>query len=1134
MYSNFKEQAIEYVKQAVQEDNAGNYAKAFPLYMNALEYFKTHLKYEKNPKIKEAITQKFTEYLRRAEEIRAVLDDGGPGPASNGDAAVATRPKTKPKDGEGGDGEDPEQAKLRAGLNSAIIREKPNVKWNDVAGLESAKQALQEAVILPVKFPQFFTGKRRPWRAFLLYGPPGTGKSYLAKAVATEADSTFFSISSSDLVSKWMGESEKLVSNLFQMARDSAPSIIFIDEIDSLCGTRGEGNESEASRRIKTELLVQMQGVGTNDQKVLVLAATNTPYALDQAIRRRFDKRIYIPLPDLKARQHMFKVHLGDTPNNLSESDFESLARKTEGFSGSDVAVCVKDVLFEPVRKTQDAMFFFKSADNMWIPCGPKQPGAIQITMQELAAKGLASQILPPPITKTDFDKVLARQRPTVSKSDLDVHERFTKEFGEEGIVGAQDAALHHYSKTFQGFSARLTPEQAQQLAESDSVVSVFESKTNRLSTTHSWDFLGLDSIPQYNQMPMDSKSNVIVGVIDTGVWPESESFNDKGLGPVPEKFKGECVTGENFTLANCNRKIIGSRFYVQGFEVEKGPLESFAPLPFFRSARDSDGHGSHTGSTIAGSVVPNASFFGMARGTARGGAPSTRLAIYKACWFNLCSDADVLSAMDDAIYDGVDILSLSLGPDPPQPTYFENAISIGAFHAFHRGILVSASAGNSGFPSTACNVAPWILTVAASTLDREFHSNVYLGNSRILKGSSLNPLKMERSYGLIAASAAALPEVTAKNASFCKNNTLNASLIKGKIVVCTFETFTDNRMDKSIVVRQGGGVGMILVDPFLKDVGFQFVIPGTLIGQEEAQELQEYMTTEKNPVAIISPTITFLKTKPAPEMAVFSSMGPNIITPDIIKPDVTGPGVNVLATWSPVATAATAERSVNYNIISGTSMSCPHVSAVAAILKSYQPSWSPAAIMSAIMTTATVLDNSRSTIGRDPNGTPTTPFDYGSGHINPAAAIDPGLVYDFDSHDIINFLCSTGASPLQLKNLTGSLVYCQKSPTPSYNFNYPSIGVSKMNGRVSVHRTVTYYGKGSTVYVANVDYPAGVNVTVAPSKLKFTKTGEKMSFRVDFAAFKNSNGSFVFGALTWSNGIQKVRSPIGLNVISA
>ncbi|GLT57062.1 hypothetical protein SLA2020_300630 [Shorea laevis] len=433
MYCNFKGYGIEYVKQAVKEDDAGNYSRAFNLYMNALEYFRTHLKYEKNPKIREAITDKVAEYLTRAEELRAILDNGGTAPNLNGNVGSSTHAQSKPNSGERKDKEDPEQAKLRAGLDSAIIREKPNVKWSDVAGLESAKQALQEAVILPVKFPQFFTGKRRPWRAFLLYGPPGTGKSYLAKAVATEADSTFFSVSSSDLVSKWMGESEKLVSNLFQMARDNAPSIIFIDEIDSLCGHRGEGNETEASRRIKTELLVQMQGVGNDDQKVLVLAATNTPYALDPAVRRRFDKRIYIPLPDLKARQHMFKVHLGDTPHNLTESDFEQLASKTEGFSGSDISVCVKDVLFEPVRKTWDAKFFIKTSNDMWIPCGPNQRGAVKTTIEELDAKGLASKILPPPITRADFDKVLARQKPTVSKADLEVHERFTQEFGEEG-----------------------------------------------------------------------------------------------------------------------------------------------------------------------------------------------------------------------------------------------------------------------------------------------------------------------------------------------------------------------------------------------------------------------------------------------------------------------------------------------------------------------------------------------------------------------------------------------------------------------------------------------------------------------------------------------------------------------------
>uniref|UniRef100_A0A9I9DNV4 Protein SUPPRESSOR OF K(+) TRANSPORT GROWTH DEFECT 1 n=2 Tax=Cucumis melo TaxID=3656 RepID=A0A9I9DNV4_CUCME len=414
-----KDQAIKMVKEAVQEDNAGNYAKAFPIYMEALENFKTVLKYEKNPEIKEAITLKFNQYLCRAEEISALFGDGGlPGTSSSGY------------------GVDPEHAKMLTDLHYVIIKKKPDVKWIDVAGLESAKQALQQAAILPLKFPQFFTGKRVPSRAFLLYGPPGTGKSYLAKAIATEADSTFFSISCSDLVSKWMGETEKLVivlSKLFQMACDSAPSIILIDEIDSLCSRGGEGNENEAFRRIKTELLVQMQGVGHNDNKVLVLATTNTPYALDQAIRRQFDKRIYIPLPDSNARQHIFKVHLGDTPNNLTEGDFESLTLRTEGFSGSDISVCVKDVLSQCVRNTRDAVFFHKTSDGMWETCGSKQPGAVEITMKELAAKGFASKILPNTISKTGFDKVLARQTATVSKSDVEVHERFTKEFGEKG-----------------------------------------------------------------------------------------------------------------------------------------------------------------------------------------------------------------------------------------------------------------------------------------------------------------------------------------------------------------------------------------------------------------------------------------------------------------------------------------------------------------------------------------------------------------------------------------------------------------------------------------------------------------------------------------------------------------------------
>jgi vacuolar protein-sorting-associated protein 4 len=206
-------------------------------------------------------------------------------------------------------------------LSSAIVTEKPNVKWDDVAGLDAAKEGLKEAVVMPVKFPQLFTGPRKPWTGILLYGPPGTGKSFLAKACATECDTTFFSVSSSDLVSKWQGESERLVKQLFQMAREKKPSLIFIDEVDSLCGKRTEG-ENESSRRIKTEFLVQMDGCGNSQEGILVMGATNTPWELDDAFRRRFEKRIYIHLPDVGARTEMFRLKVQGIRHELQEGDF--------------------------------------------------------------------------------------------------------------------------------------------------------------------------------------------------------------------------------------------------------------------------------------------------------------------------------------------------------------------------------------------------------------------------------------------------------------------------------------------------------------------------------------------------------------------------------------------------------------------------------------------------------------------------------------------------------------------------------------------------------------------------------------------------------------------------------------------
>lgn len=369
--------------------------------------------------------------------------------------------ETGTKDGNEGN----EEPSLDAQLRGSIVQEKPNVQWEEVVGLENAKQALLQAVIYPIRFPQLFRGARRPWSGILLYGPPGTGKSFLAKAVATKVDGTFFSVSSADLTSKWVGESAKLVRTMFQMAREAVerdpenrnrvrkPSIIFVDEIDALVAARGEG-ENESSRRIKTEFLTQLQGVNNDNTGVLFMAATNMPWVIDPAMRRRFDKRIFVDLPrDINSRKHMIKVNLKNELNTLSDLELDKIARQLKGYSPSDISNVVKEALLQPVSELEQARYFCKVEGLGYMACGRDGPNLVKFctndqTGQRMLCKqgdtpveleiGLIDlpvevgyEVYPRPVSYNDFEVALRKQGSTVDTRTQAQFREWTAEFGE-------------------------------------------------------------------------------------------------------------------------------------------------------------------------------------------------------------------------------------------------------------------------------------------------------------------------------------------------------------------------------------------------------------------------------------------------------------------------------------------------------------------------------------------------------------------------------------------------------------------------------------------------------------------------------------------------------------------------------
>ncbi len=718
---------------------------------------------------------------------------------------------------------------------------------------------------------------------------------------------------------------------------------------------------------------------------------------------------------------------------------------------------------------------------------------------------------------RDNLDTARARNRGQQLKASHD------KVLRDAGV--STDKKVSDYVNALNGFAATVTYAEAVKLAAQKEVAFVLPDQLRQPTTDSSPGFIGLTA-PGGAWATGVTGKGVVVGVIDTGIWPEHPSFDGAGFPAPPvtldDSVRPNCEFGNTAHNADdapftCNNKLIGARQMLDTYRALIG-----ADPDEFDSARDDAGHGTHTASTAAGNDGVSAEILGepVGAGPISGIAPDAHIIAYKGLGNLGGFTSDLAAAIDQAVEDGVDVINYSIGGGAALP----GADEIAFLFAADAGVFVATSAGNAGpGPGTVGNPAttPWLTSVGANTQTRFFAGTVALGNGAEFEGASVTQ-----------ATDGVFPLVDAADAGgdLCVPGTLDPSEVDGAIVLCRRGAIA--RVAKSLAVLEAGGVGMVMYentddDNLFSDTHF---VPSVSVDNTPGLEIKAYIASEgSGATAEIKDTKALSEWPSAPSTTRFSSRGPNFYG-DIIKPDITAPGMQILAGYSPFDDPGFVQGEL-FASIAGTSMSSPHVAGLFALLKQANPDWSAAEARSALMTTAhqDVVDNDRVS--------PADPFDMGSGHVRPGranqkgSAFQPGLVYDAGLFDYFGFLCDV--FPGIFANPTGTCGALEGLgiPTDASDLNYPSIAVADLAGSQTVTRTVTSVAKegANRTYNVSVDAPPGYSVSVSPSSFRLRR-GQSATYEVTITNVSAPVGEWRFGSLTWSsNAGYDVYSPIAV-----